>query len=76
MLAVEDVQWAEEPTLDVLRFLMRRVADLPVVLLLTFRDDEVDRTHPLHQLLGVARGRCHYPPAELETPVARRRCRS
>lgn len=56
VLAVEDVQWAEEPTLDVLRFLMRRVADLPVVLLLTFRDDEVDRTHPLHQLLGVAPG--------------------
>jgi DNA-binding CsgD family transcriptional regulator len=56
VLAVEDVQWAEEPTMDVLRFLMRRVADLPVVLLLTFRDDELDRTHPLHQLLGVATG--------------------
>ena len=75
VLAVEDVQWAEEPTLDVLRFLMRRVADLPVVLLLTFRDDEVDRTHPLHQLLGVAPGEVTTRRLSLNA-CRRRQCRS
>jgi DNA-binding CsgD family transcriptional regulator/tetratricopeptide (TPR) repeat protein len=56
VLAVEDLHWAEEPTLDVLRFLVRRVDRMPVVLLLTYRDDELRHTHPLHQLLGFAAG--------------------
>ncbi|HEU4331565.1 MAG TPA: AAA family ATPase [Lapillicoccus sp.] len=54
VLAIEDAHWAEEPTLDVLRLLMRRVDRLPAVLLLTYRDDELPHTHPLHQLLSVA----------------------
>jgi DNA-binding CsgD family transcriptional regulator/tetratricopeptide (TPR) repeat protein len=54
VLAVEDVHWADEATLDVLRYLVRRIAGLPAVLLLTYRDDEVDRTHPLRHLLGLA----------------------
>jgi hypothetical protein len=53
VLAVEDVHWADEATLDVLRYLVRRVAGLPAVLLLTYRDDEIDREHPLQQLLGL-----------------------
>jgi DNA-binding CsgD family transcriptional regulator len=56
VLAVEDLHWADEPTLDVLRFLVRRVNRLPVVLVLTYRDDELRHTHPLHQLLGFAAG--------------------
>ena len=40
-LVVEDVHWADEATLDTLRFLVRRIAQLPVVLLLTYRDDEL-----------------------------------
>ena len=43
-LVVEDVHWADEATLDTLRFLVRRIAQLPVVLLLTYRDDELSRT--------------------------------
>jgi DNA-binding CsgD family transcriptional regulator len=56
VLAVEDLHWAEEPTLDVLRFLVRRVDRMPVVLVLTYRDDELRHTHPLHQLLSFAAG--------------------
>jgi predicted ATPase len=56
VLAVEDLHWAEEPTLDVLRFLVRRMDRMPVVLLLTYRDDELRHTHPLHQLLSFAAG--------------------
>lgn len=36
----EDVHWADDATLDLLRFLGRRVRDLPVLLIATFRDDE------------------------------------
>ena len=51
VLIVEDVHWADEATLDVLRFLARRIDDLPAVLVLTYRD-ELDRDHPLGRLLG------------------------
>lgn len=52
VLVVEDAHWADEATLDVLRYLVRRVAELPAVLLLTYRDDEVDGAHPLRRLLA------------------------
>ena len=54
VLVIEDVHWADEATLDALRYLIRRVADLPAVLVLTYRDDELNRQHPLHGLLGQA----------------------
>jgi DNA-binding CsgD family transcriptional regulator/tetratricopeptide (TPR) repeat protein/energy-coupling factor transporter ATP-binding protein EcfA2 len=54
VLAIEDVHWADEATLDVLRFLVRRAAQLPLVLVLTYRDDELSTEHPLRQLLGLA----------------------
>ncbi|HJW59020.1 MAG TPA: AAA family ATPase, partial [Actinomycetota bacterium] len=54
VLVVEDVHWADEATLDVLRYLARRVAELPAVLVLTYRDDELTREHPLQQFLGQA----------------------
>ncbi|HEY2281753.1 MAG TPA: tetratricopeptide repeat protein, partial [Streptosporangiaceae bacterium] len=53
VLVIEDVHWADDATLDVLRFLARRVAALPAVLILTYRDDELHREHPLHGLLGL-----------------------
>ena len=52
MLVVEDAHWADEATLDVLRYIGRRVDDLPAVLVVTYRDDEVDRDHPLQRVLG------------------------
>ena len=54
VLVIEDVHWADDATLDALRFLIRRIADLPAVLILTYRDDELDREHPLRGLLGQA----------------------
>jgi DNA-binding CsgD family transcriptional regulator/energy-coupling factor transporter ATP-binding protein EcfA2 len=56
VLVIEDVHWADEATLDVLRFLMRRIVSLPAVLVLTYRDVELARDHPLQQLLGLAAG--------------------
>src|SRR5690348_12811514 len=50
VLAVEDVHWADEATLDVLCYLIPRMADLPAVLLLTYRDNEVGLDDPLRRV--------------------------
>ncbi|HET6939982.1 MAG TPA: AAA family ATPase, partial [Nocardioides sp.] len=52
VLVVDDAHWADGATLDVLRFLGRKIVDLPAMLLLTYRDDEVDDGHPLRTVLG------------------------
>ena len=52
ILVVEDVHWADEATLDVLRLLFGRLAGLPALVVVTYRDDELERTHPLRMLLG------------------------
>jgi DNA-binding CsgD family transcriptional regulator len=52
VLVVEDVQWADDATLDLLRFLSRRLRRLPVLLVVTFRDDALAPTHPLRVALG------------------------
>jgi DNA-binding CsgD family transcriptional regulator len=53
VLAVEDAHWADDATLDVLRYLGTRVQNLPAVLLVTYRDDALARDHPLRGVLGV-----------------------
>ncbi|WP_410672254.1 ATP-binding protein [Amycolatopsis sp. cmx-4-68] len=52
VLVVEDAQWADEVTTDVLIMMGRRVECLPVLLILTYRDDELAAVHPLHGVLG------------------------
>ena len=52
LLVLEDVHWADEATLDMLRFLGRRLADLPLLAVATFRDDEVRPDSPLTAVLG------------------------
>src|SRR4051794_26551435 len=52
VLVVEDVHWADEATLDLLRFLGRRLRGLPVLLVATFRDDGLAPDHPLRVVLG------------------------
>ena len=62
VLVVEDVHWSDEATLDVLRFLGRRIDELRAVLVLTYRDDELDRDHPLARLLGDLRVNVRHVP--------------
>jgi DNA-binding CsgD family transcriptional regulator len=52
VLAIEDVHWADEATLDILGLLGRRVEQLGVLVLATYRSDELPRTHQLQILLG------------------------
>jgi DNA-binding CsgD family transcriptional regulator/tetratricopeptide (TPR) repeat protein len=56
VLVLEDLHWADEATLDVLALLGRRIAALPALVVASYRDDELDRTHPLRRLLGELRG--------------------
>ena len=49
---VEDVHWADEATLDLLKFLGRRISRLKSMLIITYRDDEVSADHPLRLVLG------------------------
>ena len=49
---IEDVHWADGATLDLVRFLARRVTTLRLVLVISFRDDELAATHPLAVTLG------------------------
>ena len=49
---LEDVQWADEATLDTIRFLGRRIGLAHGLLVLTYRDGEVDQDHPLRRVIG------------------------
>lgn len=51
VVVLEDLHWADQATLDLLRFLARQAPELPVLLIATYRTDEVTRRHPLAQLL-------------------------
>lgn len=48
----EDVHWADHATLDFLKFLGRRIPMMNSLVIMSFRDDEVDSKHPLHQVIG------------------------
>jgi len=54
LLVVEDVHWADHATLDLLKYLSRRIARAPLLLALSYRDDEIGPDHPLISLLGEA----------------------
>ncbi|UBV45366.1 AAA family ATPase (plasmid) [Deinococcus taeanensis] len=48
----EDVHWADDATLDLLRFLGRRLDQSRTLLIASYRDDEVGPTHPLRAVVG------------------------
>ncbi len=56
VLVVEDAQWADDATLDLLRFLGRRLRGLPVLLVVTFRDDALAPADTLRVALGELTG--------------------
>lgn len=52
VMVIEDVHWADEGTLDFLRYVGRRVEATKAMVVCTYRDDEVAATHPLRPVLG------------------------
>ena len=51
VLVMEDLHWADEATLDLVRFLARRIATLPLLMVLSYRD-AIGVDHPLSPVLG------------------------
>lgn len=52
LIVFEDAHWADDATLDLLRYLARRIQQTRTMLLVTYRDDEVGPRHPLRMALG------------------------
>jgi DNA-binding CsgD family transcriptional regulator/tetratricopeptide (TPR) repeat protein len=52
VVVLEDLHWADEATIDLLSLLGRRVTRMRVLVLATFRDDELGEDHPLRIVLG------------------------
>jgi DNA-binding CsgD family transcriptional regulator len=61
---VEDAHWADEATLDLLRFLGRRLDGVTALVIATYRDDEIGPQHPLRTVLAdvETRRRIALPP--------------
>ena len=51
VLLLDDLHWSDLASLDLLRYLARSVATLPILICVTYRSDELTRRHPLYQLL-------------------------
>ena len=52
LLVLDDLHWATKPTLQMLRHLVRSNIPSPVLVLLTFRDTEIDASNPLGEALA------------------------
>jgi tetratricopeptide (TPR) repeat protein len=59
LVVLDDLQWADEPSLQLLRFLATDLRDSGLLVLGTFRDLEVGSGHPLPRLLGEIPGGAH-----------------
>lgn len=52
VLVFEDAHWADESTFDLVQYLGRRLDPLPVLMIVTFRDDQLEPTHKLRSVMG------------------------
>ena len=52
IVVVDDAQWADQATLDVLRLLASRLEGVRAAVIVAYRDDELDRWHPLRIVVG------------------------
>jgi tetratricopeptide (TPR) repeat protein len=51
VLILEDLHWADRPSLLLLKHLVDNLGDAPIVILATYRDADVGRQHPLSNVL-------------------------
>jgi hypothetical protein len=52
LVVLEDLHWADEASLDLIRLLARRIGQPPVLLLASYRDDQIGSSHLVRVLLG------------------------
>ena len=51
IVVIEDAHWADDASIDVMRYLARRIVELHALMIITLRDEEVSRNHPIRRLL-------------------------
>ena len=52
IVVLDDMHWADGASLDVLRIAGRRIQSVAALVIVSYRDDELDRFHPLRRVLG------------------------
>jgi DNA-binding CsgD family transcriptional regulator/tetratricopeptide (TPR) repeat protein len=52
IMIIEDVHWADDATLDLIKFLGRRAAALPLLLVISHRDDEPGSKYAIGRVFG------------------------
>ncbi|MDB5972257.1 MAG: hypothetical protein JWQ90_4707 [Hydrocarboniphaga sp.] len=57
LIVIEDLHWADAATLDLVKFLARRLGRVNALMALTYRDDEIGEGHALRLVLGDLQGR-------------------
>ncbi len=73
LVLLEDLHWADEATLDLLRYIGRRVARTRALVVASFRSDEVGPSHPLRLVFGdlATCGARHLTPQPLSIDAVR-----
>ncbi len=56
VLVIEDMHWADDATLDLMKYLGRRIARTRAMLIATYRTDEIHTRHPLQVAVGLLPG--------------------
>ena len=51
LIFIDDLHWADQGTLALLRYLLRRLQEARILILAPYREAELDRTHPLSAAL-------------------------
>jgi DNA-binding SARP family transcriptional activator/Tfp pilus assembly protein PilF len=54
VLFIDDIQWADEASMDLLTYLVRRLQGQPILILITWRGEDLDPGHRLRRLLADA----------------------
>ncbi|WP_449060485.1 ATP-binding protein [Planomonospora algeriensis] len=52
VLVIEDIHWADRSSRDLIAFLSRNLSAAPVLMVLTYRSDDLHRQHPLRPVLA------------------------
>lgn len=52
VIVVDDAHWADHASLDIIRYLGRRLAGLPGLLVVSYRPTDLGEDHPLRRVLG------------------------
>jgi class 3 adenylate cyclase len=65
LLCLDDLQWADSSTTAMLRHVARSAIGQRLLVVVTYRDAEVDRSHPLTDVLGALRREVEYERIDL-----------